>query len=273
MSAWRVAPCLLVLRDEFNELSPDRDKGADGTIGDTAHQNETSDHNPDENGWVKADDVDSSGPWPGTNFHTLVMFIVNRCRSGVEKRIRYIIHDHVIYHERDGFKGTAYTGSDPHVNHAHFSCNYDPSIFSQTQPWQIEAEFGMAITSDDIAAIANAVWDHQEKNAYSGTPQRTGTMLSFVPSKQPHLDTQAKVDAVMATLNGFIASETADNATQDRALSAMHDAIAALQPTIVAAVLAGLPEMGTSITQEQANQAFLYAMRTQFGASLPVSGH
>jgi hypothetical protein len=37
MSAWVVVPNLLKLRDEFNLVSPKRDKGADGTIGDSNH--------------------------------------------------------------------------------------------------------------------------------------------------------------------------------------------------------------------------------------------
>ena len=32
MSAWTLVPCLVCLREEFNLLSPNRDKGADGSI-------------------------------------------------------------------------------------------------------------------------------------------------------------------------------------------------------------------------------------------------
>jgi hypothetical protein len=38
MSAWVVVPNLLKLRDEFNLVSPKRDKGSDGTIGDAEPQ-------------------------------------------------------------------------------------------------------------------------------------------------------------------------------------------------------------------------------------------
>jgi hypothetical protein len=36
MPDWFLVPCLVQLRTEFNTLSPNRDKGADGSIGDTA---------------------------------------------------------------------------------------------------------------------------------------------------------------------------------------------------------------------------------------------
>ena len=34
---WRVAKALLALRDQVNQMAPNRDKSSDGTIGDEAH--------------------------------------------------------------------------------------------------------------------------------------------------------------------------------------------------------------------------------------------
>ncbi|MGI8308403.1 hypothetical protein [Saccharopolyspora hattusasensis] len=45
---WRVARSLETLRQQFNTAFPQRSKESDGGIGDTNHQNRTSDHNP----WV-----------------------------------------------------------------------------------------------------------------------------------------------------------------------------------------------------------------------------
>jgi hypothetical protein len=85
-----LVPCLVTLRSEFNALSPGRDKGADGWIGDAAHAARTSDHNPDALGRVLAVDIDSTGPWPGgvTDFNAFNM-MVESLRG--DDRLEYII--------------------------------------------------------------------------------------------------------------------------------------------------------------------------------------
>ena len=55
--AWRLAKSLDRLRKQVNEVVPLRSKTDDGTIGDEAHSARESDHNPDDDGVVKAMDL------------------------------------------------------------------------------------------------------------------------------------------------------------------------------------------------------------------------
>lgn len=137
MTAAYLVPCLVTLRAEFNALSPSRDKGADGWIGDAAHSARTSDHNPDSQGRVLALDIDSTGPWPGgvTDFNAFNM-MVESLRG--DSRLEYIIWNRRIASRGQGWKWRTYTGTaDPHINHAHFSARHDHTGNDSTAPWGI----------------------------------------------------------------------------------------------------------------------------------------
>jgi hypothetical protein len=158
VSGWVLIPCLVNLRAEFNALAPDRDKGADGSVGDSSHKS-SSDHSPDEDSWVLRDhdgdsknevhalDIDSSGPWPGSGthkqrFHRLVMKIITgekvKWRSATDRcRLNYVIWDGYIYDKDDDFAGVRYTGSNPHTNHAHFSGRYETGCENDGRPWGV----------------------------------------------------------------------------------------------------------------------------------------
>lgn len=158
MSAWILTPALVALRAEFNLLAPNRDRGADGSIGDTAHTS-SSDHTPDEDSRVLRDhdadgknevhalDVDSSGPWPGTGsqhdrFHAIVMRIIagerEKWRSETDMcRLNYVIWDRHIYDKDNDFRPVKYTRPDPHTNHAHFSGRYEARAESDTRLWGV----------------------------------------------------------------------------------------------------------------------------------------
>ena len=161
MSAWSVIACLLTLRTEFNVISPTRDKGADGTIGNSLHTS-SSDHTPDEDSAVLRDhdadsknevhalDIDSSGPWPGTGtqkerFHAIVMRIIAgekaKWKSKTDKcRLNYVIWDRKIYDKDNDFEPRDYDGDDPHTNHAHFSGRYETSCENDTRPFGVIQE-------------------------------------------------------------------------------------------------------------------------------------
>jgi hypothetical protein len=165
MSAWTVVPCLLTLREEFNRLAPRRDKGADGTIGDTAHTS-SSDHTPDEDSDVLRDhdadsknevhalDIDSTGPWP-ESFDAIVKRLVARERAEYNSatvfgRLQYVIWNRQIASRSNGWQWKAYGGSDPHTNHAHFSARYTAAQEADTRPWGVYKEADMPLTNTDV---------------------------------------------------------------------------------------------------------------------------
>ncbi len=91
MASWILVPCLAELRSEFDEIAPGRDRSSDGSIGDPAHADRSSDHNPDETGnvpirdadkvnEVHALDVDADLRTPGLSMETVVQLLLFRCR-------------------------------------------------------------------------------------------------------------------------------------------------------------------------------------------------
>lgn len=155
MAAWTVIPCLLTLRDEFNAVNPARDKGADGTIGDSAHTS-TSDHTPDEQSdalrdhdadsknEVHALDIDSTGPWPEPGWFAATIEALRgeerrRWLDPTDKcRLKYIIFNRRIASQSSDFAWRDYSGSDPHTNHAHFSGRYETACENDTRPWGVD---------------------------------------------------------------------------------------------------------------------------------------
>jgi hypothetical protein len=188
MAGWILIACLKQLFAEFDRIAPNRDHASDGSIGDTAHQHEVSDHNPDETGSVPihdadrinevhAIDVDNDFNEPGLDMEAVVQFLLARCRSGAETRLRYIIYNRRIWEASNGWRLRAYTGVSPHTEHAHFSASYDTPLEASTVSWHLE-DIPVALTADDkkwisaqIAAIAGQVW--AEKIGNKTYPSRT----------------------------------------------------------------------------------------------------
>ena len=158
--------CLARLRTEFNLIAPSRDKTSDGWIGDTVHQHEVSDHNPDETGSVPihdadhvnevhAIDVDNNLNESDLTMEKVVQFLLGRCRSGAEKRLRYIIYNRRIWEASNGWRERAYTGPSPHTEHAHFSASYVTVLEASTASWHLE-DIPVALTAADKAFITAA---------------------------------------------------------------------------------------------------------------------
>jgi hypothetical protein len=165
-SSWEVVACLLVLRTEFNLVAPKRDKGADGTIGDSNHSS-TSDHTPDEDSKFLSDldsdkknevhglDIDSTGPWPDgkggqaggwfdKKIHAIVAEEKRRWNSATDKcRLKYVIWRAKIAGISTNWEWTDYHGSsDMHYDHAHFSARYLTETENDKRPWGVYEEEG-----------------------------------------------------------------------------------------------------------------------------------
>ena len=119
----KLSKAAIQLRNQVDDSFPDRDRASDGWIGDTRHAARKSDHNPDEQGWVRAIDIDRDlhkGGKPDL-MPDLVDQVRLACKSKSEKRISYIIFDGRICSHILNWKWRKYTGSNKHIKHAHFS--------------------------------------------------------------------------------------------------------------------------------------------------------
>jgi hypothetical protein len=167
MADWVLIPCLKALFAEFNRIAPARDHASDGSIGDTAHQQEVSDHNPDETGSVPihdadhvnevhAIDVDNNLRESDLTMEKVVQFLLRRCRSGAEKRLRYIIWNRRIWEASNGWEQRTYTGASAHTEHAHFSASYESKLEASTASWHLE-DIPVALTAADKTWIQNTI--------------------------------------------------------------------------------------------------------------------
>jgi len=192
MATWILVPCLVRLRSEFNVIAPDRDRTSDGTIGDAAHQASESDHNDDEIGnvpihdadrthEVHAIDIDVDLRVPGLTMEKVVQHLLTRCRSGAEKRLRYIIYNRRIWSASSGWRQQRYTGANAHDHHAHFSSSYATTLEASKASWHLE-DVPVALTADDkkwisaeiakqVKAQIDDIWAYNVGRA-TGTPSQ-----------------------------------------------------------------------------------------------------
>ena len=163
----RTIPCLKQLFAEFDRIAPSRDHASDGSIGNAAHEAEVSDHNDDETGSVPihdadhihevhAIDVDNNLNESDLTMEKCVQFLLGRCRSGAEKRLRYMIYNRRIWSASSGWVQKTYTGASAHTEHAHFSGSYESKLEASIASWRLE-DIPVALTAADKTWIANTI--------------------------------------------------------------------------------------------------------------------
>ena len=119
----RLSKSAIRLREQIDNVFPDRDKSSDGWIGDLRHSSRKSDHNPDGQGWVRAVDIDRDLNGKGRKpdlMPDLVDQIRLAAKSG-DKRVSYIIFDGKIASSRAAWRWRTYNGINQHTHHAHIS--------------------------------------------------------------------------------------------------------------------------------------------------------
>ncbi len=166
MASWILVPCLAALRAEFDEIAPGRDRNSDGSIGDPAHADRSSDHNPDETGnvpirdadkvnEVHALDVDADLRTPGLSMETVVQLLLFRCRLKLERRLRYIIYRGRIWSASNDWREEPYDGTNGHFAHAHFSSSYEPAREASKASWHLQEV--VPVTAPTASQNADAV--------------------------------------------------------------------------------------------------------------------
>ena len=134
---WRPAKSIVRLRDQVNELAPNRSKASDGTIGDAAHAAKTSDHNPwvlDGNvGIVTAIDItnDIAGQCDAQK-------IANALVESRDQRIKYLIwNSQILSSTVSPWTWRSYSGKNPHNHHLHLSIKSEKSLYDSVENWAL----------------------------------------------------------------------------------------------------------------------------------------
>jgi hypothetical protein len=109
------------LRLQVDDSYLSRDKSSDGWLGDYRHSTRTSDHNPNEQGIVRAIDIDRD--LSGKAKPDLMPDLADQIRlcAKSDKRISYIIFNGKIASPRMGWRWRKYSGINPHTKHCHIS--------------------------------------------------------------------------------------------------------------------------------------------------------
>lgn len=143
---------LRVFRDDnLNITWPLRPRSWDGWIGDSSHQQRESDHNPNMRGIVDALDIDATG----------IIHVPTVIASALRhSACHYIIHRRRIMTSSAQYMPRAYTGTNPHDHHIHFSINQSKAAENSSTGFRFILK-PMAWAELKLKAHSNSVGDLQ----------------------------------------------------------------------------------------------------------------
>lgn len=225
-----LTPGMKNLGNQINDRFPTRSATSDGAIGDYAHSQGTSGHNPDDTShdnaeWdndgdnkseIRAIDVDKdlNDTVRGADMQDLVDHI--RKLPGLGAVLRYIIFNNKMYHSSDKFAPTTYQGSNKHTEHAHFSGAYSQSADENTTfDYRLE-ELGVRVATQFNAedktelrvAATTGVLSYTGGGlpSWEGQPNPRGYLNAFTKMFNMVAELVDKVDALQVSVDAANAS-------------------------------------------------------------------
>lgn len=179
--AWRLAPAVKAIFDSANRIGPNRSKASDGTIGDPAHRQRSSDHNPNAQGYVMAGDI-THDPAHGIDCNTLAEM------ARVDWRTKYVIWNRRI--ARGGEAWRRYTGANPHDKHMHVSVTEGGR--DRTHPWFAPPQPQPPQQEDDMTKAFFAL-PPKMKDDGSGPHPNRNDLLFVIGADSFHLNDEVDV--------------------------------------------------------------------------------
>lgn len=146
--SWKLAPSLLVLRNQVDAAYPKRSKKSDGTIGDAAHAKTRSDHNPNPQGIVCALDLTND---PANGFDADKF--AEAQRKNPHPNIKYIVWRGRIASAKHGW---TWRPSSGHFNHIHISVGIGidgrslPGTYENTSLWDLGQKGEKTMSADAL---------------------------------------------------------------------------------------------------------------------------
>jgi murein L,D-transpeptidase YcbB/YkuD len=158
--SWREAKSLTKLLEQINARWPGRSKISDGEMGDTAHQQRKSDHDPNAAGVVTALDI-TNDPNGQPNSRRLAETLV----ASRDKRIKYLISNGQICSSTVApWVWRPYHGPNGHFHHVHISVSADPRLYDDQRAWNlgdaapgVTRQLKLGDRGNDVATLQTAL--------------------------------------------------------------------------------------------------------------------